>query len=436
MSSKFIIERSLRNRILWVCAIILLVITCCIALTNIDIITGTLINKSVPFILLAIGLLLGLLVGSILNGGSKSRGISLHGVLEFKMSESMLKTAFIIIGVMFTITLIVLIIVSLFEQPRATWTKYLINFFTDSPGGFFGIIAGTLTILGTYLAFVSVSEMKHTITSYAQLIERVIELIDTKNSGAIRIVSYFPIPGYWQLKRETKKREFLSSLKRKDKDIEYICLHPTEHLLMLLTIAKLLKNKTADEIIDFQGKSYSLIEYISGKNVLGFDEDIDNEKKYKRDTHFLPWDNMPPYYFFISEKKAIVVTPVGLPTINYKMDVRECSKEIANVLLGDAGLKAVKEKYRDEIDLILSYSKNKKDSGPHVEEITESLKESDRGHGGAVETLGFETNDRHLIEELHVIFDNLKKHPKCDKINLQVTEPSNLALEDKLNGKN
>jgi hypothetical protein len=236
--------------------------------------------------------------------------------------------------------------------------------FFINPGGVFTLVMGFATATGTYLAIKSIVEMKHTITSYPQLIESITKLIADTPSKEIRIVSYFILPGYWQVVSESRRKSFEDALETASNKIKIACLTPEENLSIVIDVAKkgtplYPDGANANDIIGFQNKCESILSMF---------------EKPKR----LKWEKLPYYFFFVTNERAVIVTPVGLPKIN---------KSILNQITGR--LNDSKENLLNHINYILStlhYNRSKR-------------------REAKVDTLGFETSDQRIIETLWGLFD-------------------------------
>jgi len=273
------------------------------------------------------------------------------------------------IPILLLLTIIIIAIPGLFCFEYNVSQKFLIDL-----GGLFTFTIGLATIIGIYLALKQVINLNYTaITSFPQLMYRLTKLLkDVINDNEeIKIVSYFVLPGYWQVKNEWLKKDFKDSLKKIGKKVQIVCLTPKEHLTILMDIAKKgtylysPREKRGNDIINFQEESEEILKEYSVVNRLSINE-------------------LPPYYFFITKKRAIIVTPVGLPTINEKM-VKEIKK----------------------IDVKSSTAAKKIDNW-----LDSDNTENDRK--AKINTLGFETTDQFIINMLLEKFDEYKTKAEAD----------------------
>lgn len=386
-------------------------------------------------IILIIVVIFGILIGALVtlfciphsigkNGKGKFPNLNYTDVWEgLKSPQTWSHTtkgfvgAFLVIGFIFILSGAIL---SSFIDSNGSFN--LVTRILENPGGIFAFVTGVFTLLGTYVALQSILEMKRTITSYPQLLNRITELIvsikDPKEE--VKILCYFPLPGNWQVKSDTIKDGFENALKKKDTKIRIICLCNVDHLRFLLTIAKRkneIKNNTisADKILDFQIRSEQLLQIFCKDTSL-----IEVPERLKKDVDFLEnpiqlsVKNIPPYYFFVSDHRAIIVTPVGLPVIDESITM-EMTLEVIKLI-------------REYKILTISRARDEREEG--LFKKTEILKQIENliipkscdsktknDIGAHVETLGFETSDRVIIQKLQDIFEDLScdKTYSCDK---------------------
>ncbi|MFZ4724290.1 MAG: hypothetical protein ACOYMD_02485 [Paludibacter sp.] len=289
----------------------------------------------------------------------------------------------------------------------------------ENPGGIFALVTGFFTLLGTFIAVQTILEMKRTITTYTQLLIRLTELIQSASDKdeEIKILCYFPLPGSWQVKIENVKNDLETSLRDKKRKIKIICLCDVDHFKFLLTIAKKRneqKNKkiSAEMLLDFQIKTENLLTTLNGEEK--YPTKI-LEKENKKEKHFrskplrISSKDIPPYYFFVSDHRAIIVTPVGLPIIDDSIDNKLCIDLVEKInkysIMNEEDDNTIKIK--DELISVISNNIN-----PNMESLT-NINEI----GAHVETLGFETTDQLIIQKLHNIFDDLEnsKNNCCNK---------------------
>ena len=266
---------------------------------------------------------------------------------------------------------------------------YQIEFLSDNIGGLFIILMGVITVIGVYLAIKSIVDMKQTITSYPQLVNSLIDLIE-KPTKEIRIVSYFVLPGYWQVGKILRKQLKDELFKKRDK-IKIACINESEHLNLLIDIAI----KGTNEFPEVTEKN---IEDVS-KRIMNFQTMCEKDLL----SHFTKnapdrrsWQELPNFYFFVTDERAIIVTPVGLPKLNDNID-------------------------RDRINLIVNQmNQNPKNNQDIINSlkvlINDTLNQSSNNNISAkVFSLGFETNDPFIINMLWEEFNKYYTIPENDE---------------------
>ena len=243
------------------------------------------------------------------------------------------------------------------------------HFFLDSIGGVFTFLIGLFTIVGVYLALIQIREQKSIITNYPQLLENLLKFIG-ESKEEIKIVSFFILPGYWQEDDNDKRELLYHTFDQKKEKIEIITINKEEHFSILIDVAqkgvpafKKESDVTPKVITDFQNKCELLLS--------------NTKERYK-----LEYAKMPHYYFFVSRKRAIIVTPFGLPDLN-------------NEIFRDVN---------SDYDKILGKT------NPYIKNYLNNHKPiiKDKEKEAKVNTLGFETTDRKTIEILSEEFEKLK----------------------------
>jgi hypothetical protein len=239
----------------------------------------------------------------------------------------------------------------------------------ENPGGAFAILTGMGTLVGSYLAVQAIIEMKHTITSYSQLTNRLAALIHEAGDSheGVMFLSYCVIPGSWQVSAKMKN-VLKVALNHERRRVEFVCLKYDDHLDLLKRIAP---RGTAEkpiistaDIADFQEECESLINRLNtkGNREKGQAEGEPDAKNFNAEATRLSWSSMPGYYFFVSERRAILVAPIGLPMPDESVELARSA-----------------------------------------------------GFGRAsVETLGFETTDRQIIQLLRHEFRKYKPRPNSE----------------------
>ena len=262
------------------------------------------------------------------------------------------------------------------------------EFFRDNIGGIFAILMGVATVVGTYLAIKSIRDANQIITSYSELMERLIELLEDSKNCEIRIVSYFVLPGFWQVKNKNQTDRLRELLDEKSSNIRIATLTRTEHLSILIDMAKFSTPRYPNRIVP----------YDAIKNYLNYSEKIIiNTKNY----YPLENDKLPYYYFFVSNKKAIIVTPVGLPIV--KNDAIESIRNATIDIFGGLNIKVTTTEYDDiQANKAPRYVK---DFHEGILNNPEFYNEVGNPRGSNIEnikidTLGFETSNQRIIDML------------------------------------
>lgn len=411
-------DHALVYKIGWWCVILLFILLIAYFISERDVISLSLKTTWAYIITLISGILIGIMLwNGLKSDGSKS--LSNNGALEIMKSGHIIRTSVFVILFMVIIGISVILLVVFYRQTNDERIAWLIRFFTETPGGLFGIVMGALTLIGTLVALQSIIEMKHTITSYPQLLDRLAELIentDDSNDG-IMIVSYFVVPGFWQDTSISRKLRLENALRNPKRKIQAICLGENEHMQMLLTIAELKNNtderKSSKEVYEFQEKSMRILHsyagtkysLIDGKKAL----DEGKSEHYRINPVTLSWKDMPPYYFFVTDHRAIIVTPVGLPrpADTFKNEAIASSIFINNIIYQIGDLEETPKQLEKLIDKVIPPRANKKITHEQ-NDAQNDAQNAARGSGGDVDTLGFETTDRLIIHNLQRIFLNLK----------------------------
>lgn len=362
-----------------------------------QIIYDTVANKN-EFIMLSLpgiymfsgGLAIGMIIWRRWFSKNNCRPI-MDGAFE-SISTSQAINNFVMGSLFIIITAVVILSLMLF---RSKSTQEVFNFWfnkilTDFPGGLFTFITGAATLIGTLIAIQSIIEMKHTITSYPQLIERITELIDKAEDhhDGTQICCYSPLPGFWQITSDKVKENFQGKLQDRKRKIQIVCLKKIDHIKLLLTIAKI-RNKddgnkiSGIELLDFQTECNNTLDIFENSKDNGF----------KAKPHYLEWSKMPYYYFFVSAHRAIIVTPFGLPIIDHDVLDSTCEAILENST-GQNGIA------RDDAIIKIDSMITKESDF-----IINSRKLTNKAH---VATLGFETTDRSIIDSLQKQFRTLR----------------------------
>lgn len=266
------------------------------------------------------GVLLGMLLWALFKRSRANPRVAggVTGVFVNKQTWRDCLSAILLTSIITLPVMLITIFCLDYPAARPVWWKMLLI----NPGGLFVLVTGTLTFVGTYIALQTILEMKHTITSYPQLIDRLVDMIDDAGDSVdgVMFLAYFPLPGSWQVRKAKEKlKESLHNRRRK---IRMVCLTAEDHLKYLHVIAEkgtVEKGKvTDDEICEFQKESESILKVVGGTEE--YPASLVNPPKKEEQFRAAPvrkaYKDMPSYYFFVSEHRAIVVIPVGLPPID------------------------------------------------------------------------------------------------------------------------
>jgi hypothetical protein len=215
----------------------------------------------------------------------------------------------------------VFVLIAFIDKPN--WIKVAIVVLTN-PGGIFALITGAATLIGTYIAVHSILEMKHTITSFPQLMERVTHLINDKSKDpdmGVLYLAFTPLPGSWNAGSRTAKN-LKNALGDPDNKIRVACLKlgdDEDHtkFLNLFKDKEMPSGKVSQEVInEYHAECVNIASVLKGSE---YDNLTGKKKaaKYLSALHELEDAKMPGYYFFVSSERAIVAIPVGMPTLKH-----------------------------------------------------------------------------------------------------------------------
>ncbi len=205
-----------------------------------------------------------------------------------------------------------------------------------NPGGIFALVTGVATLVGTVVAIQAILEVRQTITSFPQLMSRLTAMIkeDSTADGEILFLAYTPLTGAWNA-----DRKFAEKLKKAlcdhTKYVKLACLEPgagKDHERFLNLFLKrearsrypLSGPGTIDETVihDYVRKCdevFGVLEQKAPNEETGYHK----HKDFKGALIPLADKQMPGYYFFVSSKRAIIVVPVGMPTISHPNTSRD-----------------------------------------------------------------------------------------------------------------
>jgi hypothetical protein len=183
---------------------------------------------------------------------------------------------------------------------------------TDDPGGLFTIIIGVLTIYGLWLNVQSLWEIKRSINTFAELIDRVNVMAKTvKNSKNDKLCMMVYTPALGCLSEmDGESNDLIESLKaltvpnRSSTQIEIVCLKETE---LKKWHRKFINRKT------YKGKLEEKDAESADTEAKGILDDIRIADPLKTNVHEVSFDRIPGFYLFFTKTSAIIVTPLFLP---------------------------------------------------------------------------------------------------------------------------
>lgn len=187
----------------------------------------------------------------------------------------------------------------------------IFRFSFGEAGGLFAVFFGMLSLVGVWMAFVSIIEFRRVITSFYQLHERMILLInETPKGESIRILAYTPAIGFLALPTG-KWTELKTALTKAREQLEIVCLDQDElsdwHKLFIG------RRTLREPVATNQGGAK---EFLSTKDIeLASRESelIMNDDEVKNKSRRKKLEMMPGFYLMFNEQKAIIVTPFFIP---------------------------------------------------------------------------------------------------------------------------
>jgi hypothetical protein len=195
------------------------------------------------------------------------------------------------------------------KQPALrSWWMHLHH----DPGGIFAAFTGVATIYGLAFTIQSLREIRRTISSFPELIDRVEEMAATATeSQPLKILAYTPAVGKLAL-RDHDWTRFRKAITRDSAEgrptTNIVCLERDDlgvwHRLFegRRTLKKKLQLEDVDAATD---AAESLLDRLQQKDSFG--------KMVAGTVHRLPWHLMPGFYVFFTRKRALIVTPLFLP---------------------------------------------------------------------------------------------------------------------------
>lgn len=273
------------------------------------------ISLSVPlwvlFVIFFVGLYLGMFSWAVHKWENPEGNNSFVKSISIFLAKDTVRntvTAFIVASVFISICIVSTLFITKDSPIKAA---------LENPGGLFALLTGVATLVGTYFAVHSILEMKHSISSFPQLVDRVTNLINCaeKSPHGVLFFSYSIQPGAWNVDPDTKKDLYDAITNQKVK-IEAIVLDEDSHNELLSKfvdktsiaigpITNPIKSKFADECED-------LICCIEGAACK-----CDSKKpEFTGKVHRKKYHQMPGFYFFVSSDRAIFAITVEMPRID------------------------------------------------------------------------------------------------------------------------
>lgn len=226
----------------------------------------------------------------------------IHGI----RSRSFL-LALTISTIIFFFCVIVVKIILLKHQKGMAGVVELID---NDPGGIFAILTGLATLYGVLLTLQSVREVRRTIGSFSDLIDRIEKMAKTAtHNNPLHILAYTPAIGYLA-QPDLDWNKFSEAVRRRPagKPItKFTCLRESDLEIWhrLFTGRTTLKGKVTLENSDRATRA--------GEGLINeLIRDASNEEVPNM-VHRLPANFMPGYYLFFTRERAIIVAPLFLP---------------------------------------------------------------------------------------------------------------------------
>jgi hypothetical protein len=192
-------------------------------------------------------------------------------------------------------------------------------FIQHDPGGIFAVFMGFLTVAGFAFTLHDLRQIRRTITSFPDLIDRLCNMLDKdSNNEPAQIVCYTPSLGFIALSESDFERfsQSIRTPKGRKPRAEMICLHEKdlEEWHQLFVDRETRRGKVSPELAT--GATDAAKEIIEALNISVKEREGQKQRireKGKIAVKRLPFDFMPGYYVFISRTRAIVVAPLNLP---------------------------------------------------------------------------------------------------------------------------
>lgn len=204
--------------------------------------------------------------------------------------------------------------------------KGFASFLVRDQGGMFALVTGALTLIGTYIALHSIVELRHTITSFSQMIRRITHLIEEAREAdeEVCFFAYTPLPGAFNMHVGSGLiKSLINRLLEKDTRINLVCLDKSAHERWLQGFPSHSWNGGDRSRVDewqgirdrFSKECEHIIDYVGGRAYKR--RKVANEEAHQKSVpckHVvrLPWRAMPGFYFAAHRNRAIVGIPVAM----------------------------------------------------------------------------------------------------------------------------
>ncbi len=223
-----------------------------------------------------------------------------------------------------SVTLFVMIVS---KEPKVDFLSRWLKLALTNPGGIFAMVTGAGTLIGTYIAIQSILELKHTITSFPQLVDRLVHLMESAQKtpdDKARYLALTPLTGCLCVSRK-KIGKLEMALRDSKSRVSMICLNDKEHTVWLTQF----NGRRTDlglvdtaEIETARKKCKGVLETLRAQSDPSIAGNVDPPVQ-------LSHDKMPGYYFFVTSERAIVVAPIFLPLL--QGGTAEAGKDLPSV---------------------------------------------------------------------------------------------------------
>jgi hypothetical protein len=175
----------------------------------------------------------------------------------------------------------------------------------ENPGGIFTIVCGFLTLWGVWLTVESLIDIKQTIHTFRDMIERVCELIKTTESNdRVKIVAYTPTTGCFAV-QEPVWNKLWALLQSPEYSIDMVCLSMEDIKIWYQNYLSEINNQSKiDQMLQETDVIFKSFENLKSVDL-----------KKLRTLKTRKWEQLPGFYIFCNRKKAIITTPFFMPNI-------------------------------------------------------------------------------------------------------------------------